>query len=187
VTDDPPFLTGKLLLAMPGIGDPRFERSVIAMCQHDEEGALGIGIGRILPRVGLHAVLDQFDIAPDHAPDVPVYSGGPVEPQRGFVLHTLDWAGQGSVQVADKWALTSTIDVLRVIGSAAGPSRWLVALGYAGWGPGQLDDELHRHGWHVGEGDAHILFDVAHESRWEAAFAAQGIDPRLLANDSGHA
>lgn len=187
MSDDAPYLTGKLLLAMPGIGDPRFERSVIAMCQHDEQGAFGIGVGQTLPGVGLHTVLDQFGIAPDHAPDVPVYLGGPVETQRGFVLHSLDWGGQGSVQVAGSWGLTSTVDALRVIGTPGGPSRWLVALGYAGWGPGQLDDELHRHGWHVGEGDPRILFDVPPCDRWEAAFEAQGIDPRLLASASGHA
>lgn len=187
MTDDPPFLTGKLLLALPGIGDPRFERSVIAMCQHDEGGALGIGVGTPLPEIGLHDVLRQFDIEPGDVPDSSVCLGGPVEPQRGFVLHSLDWAGQGSLQVAGRWALTSTIDVLRVIGTPHGPRRWLVALGYAGWGPGQLDGELRRHGWHVGEPDDRIVFDVAPAARWEAAFAAQGIDPRLLASDSGHA
>jgi putative transcriptional regulator len=187
VTDEPPFLTGKLLLAMPGIGDPRFERSVIAMCQHDEDGALGIGIGRIMPRVGLHELLEQFEIAPDHVPDVAVHAGGPVEPQRGFVLHSLDWGGQGSLQVADKWSLTSTIDILRVIGTEKGPKHWLVALGYAGWGPGQLDDELHRHGWHVAESDEQLVFQTDPSDRWEHAFMAQGVDPRLLANSSGNA
>ena len=145
----PPFLTGKLLLAMPGIGDPRFERSVIAMCQHDEEGALGIGIGRIMPRLGLHGLLGQFGIEPGSAPDVPIHAGGPVEPQRGFVLHSLDWSGQDSMQVSNLWGLTATIDVLRVIGTDKGPRHWLVALAYAGWGPGPLDEETHRHGWPV--------------------------------------
>lgn len=187
VPQDAPYLTGKLLLAMPGIGDPRFERSVIAICQHDEDGALGIGIGRIMPRLGLHAVLGQFDIEPGEAPDVPVHSGGPCEPQRGFVLHSPDWAGQGSLYVADKWVLTSTVDVLRVLGSARGPSKWLVALGYAGWGPGQLDGELHRHGWHVGEADEDLVYQTDAAHRWEAAFQAQGIDTRLLSVGSGNA
>lgn len=187
MSENPPFLTGQLLLAMPGIGDPRFERSVIAICQHDEDGALGIGIGRIMPRMGLHALLDQFGIEARAVPDVPIHSGGPVEPQRGFVLHSLDWGGQDSLQVGHKWGLTATIDVLRVIGTDKGPSRWLVALGYAGWGPGQLDGELLRHGWQIGEGNDEILFDTPVDERWTTAFAAQGIDPRLLATDSGHA
>ena len=186
MTRTPPFLTGKLLLAMPGIGDPRFERSVIAMCQHDEDGALGIGIGRIMPRLGLHALLEQFGIDAPPIADLPIHAGGPVEPQRGFVLHSLDWGGQESIQVSNRWCLTATIDILRVIGTDKGPRHWLVALGYAGWGPGQLDSEMHRHGWHVADASDAILYDTPVEQRWTAAFEAQGIDPRLLAIDSGH-
>ena len=182
-----PFLTGKFLLAMPGIGDPRFERSVIALCKHDEDGALGIGIGRIMPRMGLHSLLDQFGIEPRGVPDVPIHAGGPVEPQRGFVLHSLDWGGQESMQVSNLWGLTATIDILRVIGTDKGPKRWLVALGYAGWGPGQLDGEMLRHGWHIADANDALLYETPVEDRWVAAFQAQGIDPRLLAVDSGHA
>ena len=187
MTKSAPFLTGKLLLAMPGIGDPRFERSVIAMCQHDEDGALGIGIGRIMPRMGLHALLDQFGIEPRGVPDVPIHVGGPVEPQRGFVLHSLDWGGQESMQVSNLWGLTATIDILRVIGTDKGPKRWLVALGYAGWGSGHLDGEMLRHGWHIADANDALLYETPVEDRWTAAFQAQGIDPRLLAVDSGHA
>jgi putative transcriptional regulator len=185
--NDPRFLSGKLLLAMPGIGDPRFERAVIAVCSHDAEGALGIGIGQTVPQIRLHGLLKQFDIATDHVPDVVVYHGGPVEPQRGFVLHSLDWGGQGTVQVSNRWGLTGTIDVLRVIGTPQGPSRWLVALGYAGWGPEQLDGEMQRHGWHVTDGDDQLLFEGEVSERWTNAFARQGIDARLLAAQSGHA
>jgi putative transcriptional regulator len=184
---DPRFLTGKLLLAMPGIGDPRFERAVIAVCNHDEEGALGIGIGQIIPRIGLHGVLKQFDIDPGGVPDVPVHAGGPVEPQRGFVLHSLDWGGDGTVQVADRWGLSGTIDALRALTSDKGPSRWLVSLGYAGWGEGQLDGEMLRHGWHLVDAPDAIVFDTAVSERWTEAFRASGIDPRMLANGSGHA
>jgi putative transcriptional regulator len=185
--NDPRFLSGQLLLAMPGIGDPRFERSVIAICSHDEQGALGIGIGHIVPQIGLHSLLKQFDVPTDHMPDAPVYHGGPVEPQRGFVLHSLDWGGQGTVDVAGRWGMTGTIDVLRVIGTPQGPRRWLVSLGYAGWGAGQLDGEMQRHGWHIAEGDESLLFDVDVDEKWALAFARQGIDARLLANESGHA
>ena len=185
--DEPRFFSGKLLLAMPGIGDPRFERSVIAICSHDEQGALGIGIGHIVPQIGLHSLLKQFDVATDHMPDAPVYHGGPVEPQRGFVLHSLDWGGQGTVDVAGRWGMTGTIDALRVIGTPQGPRRWLVSLGYAGWGAGQLDGEMQRHGWHMAEGDDLLLFDTSVDQKWPLAFARQGIDSRLLANESGHA
>jgi putative transcriptional regulator len=184
---DARYLSGKFLLAMPGMGDPRFERAVIAMCSHDANGALGIGIGRIMPRLGLHALLGQFEIPTDGVPDAPVHQGGPVEPQRGFVLHSLDWGGQGTVQVADRWALSGTIDVLRVIGTVSGPSKWLVALGYAGWAPEQLDGELKRHGWHVADGSDALLFESEAQKRWECGFKESGIDPRLLASDSGTA
>lgn len=183
----PRFLTGQLLLAMPGIGDPRFERAVIAMCSHDENGALGIGIGHILPQIGLHALLRQFDIDPSHLVDGPVYHGGPVEPQRGFVLHSQNWSGQGTVDVAGRWGMTATIDILRVIGTDKGPDRWLVALGYAGWGQGQLDAEMQRHGWHIAAADDSLLFDVPTARKWETAFDRQGIDSRLLSHESGHA
>lgn len=185
--DGAPFLTGQFLLAMPGIGDPRFDKAVIAMCVHDEEGALGIGLGRVIPRLGLHDLLKQLDIEPGEAPDVAVHHGGPVEPQRGFILHTPDWGGEDSVQVADRWVLSATLDILKAIASGKGPSRWVVALGYAGWGPGQLDEEMTRHGWFVVPGDDHLLYDCHVDSRWEAGFKGAGIDPRLLAAETGTA
>ena len=113
--DQPKFLSGQFLLAMPGIGDPRFEKAVMAMCVHDEDGALGIGLGRIIPRITFHDLLKQLEIEPGVAPDVPIHLGGPVEPQRGFIIHSLDWGGEGSVQVSDRWVLTATLDILRAI------------------------------------------------------------------------
>jgi len=185
--NDPRFLVGQLLLAMPGIGDPRFEHAVIAMCVHDENGALGIGIGDVLEGIRLHGLLEQLGIETGVAPDVPVHYGGPVEPARGFVLHSLDWAGEGTVQAADKWALTSTLDVLKSIAAGRGPSKWLVALGYAGWGEGQLDEEMLRHGWHVAQANDELMFSAQSDTRWTRAFRASGIDPRLLSSASGHA
>lgn len=184
---DARFLTGQLLLAMPGIGDTRFDHAVIAICAHDEEGALGLGIGHELEGIGFHALMTQLGLDPGVAPDVPVHFGGPVEPSRGFVLHATDWAGEGTLQVADKWGLTSTQDVLKAIAGGKGPSRWIVALGYAGWGAGQLDDELHQHGWHVVSSDAALVFEIPAEERWTRAFHANGIDPRLLSSASGTA
>ncbi len=180
-------LTGQILLAMPGIGDPRFERSVIAICAHDVEGALGIGIGATIAGLGLHELLDQFEIDPINVPDAPVYFGGPVEPGRGFVLHSGDWDGQDTIDVAGGWSLSGTIDVLRAIAAGRGPTRWLVALGYAGWGEGQLDEEMTRHGWFNVPGDTALLYDVEVERRWERGFEGVGIDPRLLTVSTGTA
>ena len=185
--DEPKYLTGQLLLAMPGIGDPRFEKAVIAMCVHDEEGALGIGLGRIVPRIGFHDLLKQLDIEPGSAPDVAIHQGGPVEPQRGFILHSLDWGGEGSVQVHDRWTLTATLDILRAIGEGRGPTRWIAALGYAGWGAGQLERELCSNGWFATPGSDELLYECDVESRWSKAFNSAGIDPRLLTADFGNA
>ena len=181
------YLTGQILLALPGIGDPRFERAVIAMCAHDEHGALGIGIGLSVSGLGLHELLEQFEIDPGEAPDAPVHFGGPVEPRRGFVLHSPDWGGQDTVDVAGRWALSGTIDVLRAIAEGKGPAHWLVALGYAGWGEGQLDEEMTRHGWFNVPGAIDLLYDVDVYRRWEQGFAREGIDPRLLAPITGTA
>jgi putative transcriptional regulator len=181
------FLTGQFLLAMPGIGDPRFERAVIAICGHDPNGAIGIGLGATIAGLGLHEVLAQFGIDAGAAPNAPVHFGGPVEPRRGFVIHSNDWGGQDTVDVAGRWALSGTIDILKAIAEGRGPSRWLVALGYAGWGEGQLDDELTRHGWFNVPGDLALLYDTAADQRWERGFGEAGIDPRLLASSTGTA
>jgi putative transcriptional regulator len=185
--DAPASLRGQYLLAMPGIGDPRFEKAVIAMCAHDEEGALGVGVGRMLPGITLHILFEQLSIDPGVAPDCGIHAGGPVEPQRGFVLHSTDWAGGDTLLVDNRWGLTSTLDVLRAIAEGHGPKHWLVALGYAGWGDGQLDEEMRRHGWLATRGDDSILFSHEAPLRWEQAMRSAGIDPRLLASSSGQA
>ncbi|MCP3736546.1 YqgE/AlgH family protein [Sphingomonas sp. RP10(2022)] len=181
------YLSGQFLLAMPGMIDPRFDHAVIAMCAHDADGALGIGIGATIDGLTLHDLLDQFEIAHGAAPPAPVHFGGPVEPRRGFVLHSDDWSGQDTIQVADRWALSSTLDVLRAIAEGSGPARYVIALGYAGWGEGQLDGELARPGWFHVEGDGALLFDTPADRRWTSAFAKAGIDPRLLVADAGTA
>lgn len=185
--DSPTSLSGQFLLAMPGIGDPRFDRAVIAMCVHDGRGALGIGIGKAVPGLSLHALLEQLDIEPGHAPDIAVLEGGPVETQRGFVLHSVDWLGEDSIDVGARWALTSTLDVLRAIAEGKGPSRFAVSLGYAGWDAGQLDEEMTRHGWFATPASPDLIFAEKPESRWNAGYRSAGIDPRLLAPTTGHA
>jgi putative transcriptional regulator len=189
--ETPPFLSGKLLLAMPGMSDPRFERAVIAMCVHDENGAVGIGIGHKRAGLKFRALLKQLEIDPGEAPDSPVHHGGPVEPGRGFILHSSDWGGQDTLHVSGPggklFAMTGTIDVLRAIAEGRGPSRWVAALGYAGWEEGQLEEEMTRHGWFAVDGSESILFDTPADERWAAAFKTAGIDPRLLSSETGEA
>ena len=172
---------------MPGMADPRFDKAAIAMCMHDENGALGVGLGRVVPRIGFHELLRQLDIPVGEAPDVPIHLGGPVEPQRGFILHSLDWGGRESVNVAGQWGLTATLDILRAIAAGRGPSRWVAALGYAGWGAGQLEEELVGDGWFNTPATDQLLYDCDVESRWAAAFASAGVDARLLASGAGTA
>ena len=191
MADQPTFLSGKLLLAMPGMSDPRFERAVIAMCMHDENGAIGIGIGHKRAGISFRALLRQLDIEPGEAPNCAVHHGGPVEPGRGFILHSTDWGGEDSVQVNGEkgavFAMTGTIDVLRAIAEGRGPSRWIAALGYAGWDEGQLEGEMTRHGWFAARTEPKILFDTPTDERWAASFKAEGIDPRLLGTETGAA
>jgi len=181
------YLSGQFLLAMPGMGDPRFEHAVIAMCAHDAGGAIGIGLGATIVGLGFHTLLEQFEIDPGTAPDAPVHIGGPVEPRRGFLVHSRDWSGQDTIDVAGRWALSGTVDVLRAIAGGKGPSRWVVALGYAGWGEGQLDDELARPGWMTVRGDTGLIYDTAAGARWTRAYEGAGVDPRWLVAGSGTA
>jgi len=191
MSQTPAFLSGKLLLAMPGMADPRFERAVIALCVHDENGAVGVGIGHKRAGISFRGLLRQLEIDPGEAPDCAVLHGGPVEPGRGFVLHSSDWGGQDTLHIngekGELFAMTGTIDVLRAIAEGRGPKRWIVALGYAGWGEGQLDEEMTRHGWFAARADTELLFDKPADERWAAAFKAEGIDPRLLASETGAA
>lgn len=183
----PDSLAGRLLLAMPDMPDQRFRRSVIAICIHDEGGALGIALGEPVENLGLHELLDSFDIVPGGIPDAAVLAGGPMEPRRGFVLHGTDWLTEDSVVIGEDLALTGSLDVLRAIGDGRGPSHYLVALGYAGWGPGQIEGELTRPGWFLSSANPRRLFGTAPERRWAAAFASDGIDPAMLAATSGEA
>ncbi len=184
----PPFLSGRLLLSMPGIGDPRFERVVIAMCVHDESGALGIVTNNPVGDLSVRTLMTQLNVDPGVTPiDAMVMAGGPVETTRGFVVHSTDWVGQSSIMVGTSWALTSTIDVLRDIAAGKGPRQWLSALGYTGWGPGQLDGEMRRHGWQAAPGDADIIFEMPCGERWSAAYDRLGIAVSRLSAEPGRA
>lgn len=180
-------LAGRILLAMPGMFDPNFERSAIAMYVHDEGGALGIGIGQLRAGIGFHDVLVEVGIDPGLAPDCPVHHGGPVEPGRGFILHSPDWLEEDSILAEPLGAISGSMAILQAIAAGEGPERWLFALGYAGWGPGQLDDEMSRHGWYVAQGRPEILFEIPAEQRWRATWDAEGIDPAQLSTTTGNA
>lgn len=172
---------------MPGMGDDRFNRAVIALCAHDEQGALGIAIDEAIEGLSLRELLATFDIDGARVPDTPVLRGGPVEPRRGFVLHSLDWGGQDMMQVGDKWGLSGSLDILKAIAEGRGPDRYLVALGYAGWGSGQLESEMNGNTWFVADADVDLLFDDNRAGKWAGAFAAAGIDSTWLVAGAGSA
>jgi putative transcriptional regulator len=180
-------LSGHLLLALPTIGDPRFHRSVIAMCSHDREGALGIDIASPIAGMRVGDVFEQFAIATTRRFDQPVLFGGPVEPQRGFILHSDDWHGPGALKVAGRWSLSASLETLQAIAQGEGPRNWLLALGYAGWGDGQLEGELAANAWHVGDYDEDLFYRASPDEKWTATFAAQGIDADRIALTGGSA
>ena len=181
------YLSGQFLLAMPGIGDTRFERSVIAICAHDDAGAFGLCLHEPADDITVPELMRQLDIEPGDTPDVPVLVGGPVEPGRGFVLHSTDWSGQDTRYVGDRWALTGTRDILVEIARGHGPRRWMVALGYAGWSGGQLEGEMRQHGWFCSPGTDALLWETDALLRWSSGFATAGINTALLAAGAGHA
>ncbi len=182
------FLTGQLLIAMPAMGDPRFSQSVIYMCAHSPEGAMGLVVNRPVVKPTFVELLTQLKVAPNPpARDVRLCAGGPVENARGFVLHTNDWTGEGSLKVDSGLSLTASLDVLQVIAEGKGPRECVLALGYAGWGPGQLDREIQQNAWLSGPADEPLLFDADHETKWRRALAKLRVDPLLLSDVAGHA
>ncbi len=181
------YLDGRMLLAMPGMGDPRFDHAVIALIRHDENGAFGIGIGHYRQGVRFHEILTELDIDPGVAPDCGVHEGGPVEPGRGFVLHSDDWREEATLDAGPLGLVSASLEVLRAIAAGEGPTRWLIALGFAGWASGQLDNEMRHHGWYAAACHPEVLWDTPAEKRWTAAWRAEGIDPALLSSQTGRA
>lgn len=183
-------LTGKLLIAMPGIGDPRFEHSVIFLCSHGEEGAMGLIINKVAPEVKLNNLLSQLDIPleDEESGAQQIRFGGPVETQRGFVLHSQDYESSiNSLNVPPGYGMTATLDILEDIAQGAGPEKMLIMLGYAGWGPGQLETEIIANGWLTAESSDALMFETADNEKWGAALATLGIDPLTLSASSGNA
>lgn len=193
VTADTPaadaFLEGKLLVAMPGIGDPRFSRAVIFLCAHSDDGAMGLIVNKRAQELTFAELLEQLEIPVETREDTPpIHFGGPVEHGRGFVLHTTDYAVEGSTMTIEGgFAMTATLEILRDIAQGRGPRAALLALGYAGWGPGQLEQEIQANGWLSCDTDEALLFGTAPENRWAAAMERIGIDPRLLSAEGGRA
>jgi putative transcriptional regulator len=181
-------LTNHFLIAMPNMRDPSFVRSVAFMCQHNEDGAMGIVINR-LSEYRLGDVLAQMGLKSDLAEveDAPVLIGGPVQPERGFVLHAPHGAWESSYKISESICVTTSRDVLVAIAEGRGPQRALVALGYAGWGAGQIETELKENGWLTTLASERILFDTPLEQRWDAAAALVGASISNLASYAGHA
>lgn len=190
------YLDGQLLIAMPLMTDRRFARSVIYMCAHSEEGAMGLIVNYRAPNISFPDLLERLGIVPSGADDgIPadilerqVHVGGPVETGRGFVLHSSDYhARDSTLNIDEDISLTATIDILKAIAAGHGPHRSMLALGYAGWSPGQLENEIQANGWLHCPADTELLFDPDLESKYSRALAKIGIDPSHLVNEAGHA
>ncbi len=181
-------LAGQLLIAMPGMKDPRFEKTVIYMCAHNPDGAMGLVINRPLESLSFPDLLEQLEIDPVGGGErIEVHFGGPVESGRGFVLHSRDYLQEATMVVDSDIALTATVDILKAIADGDGPRRSLLALGYAGWGPGQLDSEIKSNGWLHVAADRELVFGGNPAGKWEQAMGKIGVDPRMLSDDMGHA
>jgi putative transcriptional regulator len=190
------FLDGQLLIAMPSMADKRFARSVVYLCAHSGDGAMGIVINKLASEVSFRDLLVQLDIVQaGNEPDLPggvdnvrVHRGGPVETGRGFVLHSSDFfLDNATLPIDEGVCLTATLEILRAISDGRGPDRALLALGYAGWRPGQLEFEIQSNGWLHSQADSDILFDDDVDAKYDRALAKIGIEPAMLSDEAGHA
>ncbi len=182
------YLSGQLLVAMPGMKDPRFAKTVIYMCAHSAEGAMGLVVNREMQSLKFPDMLQQLNIdAPDPQREIRVHFGGPVESGRGFVLHSAEYVRDATLVVDSQIALTATVDILKAIARGSGPHHSLLALGYAGWGAGQLDNEMKANGWLHVEADPDLIFNSDLDRKWNRAMAKLGIDPSMLSGTAGHA
>ena len=182
-------LCGKLLVAMPGMADPRFDGAVILICAHSDDGAMGLIINKVVPELSFGVMLDHLKIP--HAPngrDIRVHFGGPVERGRGFVLHSPDYAGgPATMKIEGGYGMTATLDVLEAMAQGTGPDRALLALGYSGWGPGQIESEIGRNDWLTVDAQEGLIFSDDNAAKWTGALRSMGIDPLLLSPMAGRA
>ena len=188
------FLDGQFLIAMPGLDDGNFARSVIYICAHSDAGAMGFIINRpqqiTFTDILLHLKLvDSNDaiMLPNRTREFPIQCGGPVESGRGFVLHSDDYLSESSIPVSDDISLTATLDIVRAISNGRGPQRATMMLGYAGWGPGQLETEISSNGWLNCPANEELIFDRSLEGKYERALAILGVSPEMLSSEAGHA
>jgi putative transcriptional regulator len=194
-SDADQYLEGKMLIAMPTMGDDRFARTLIYMCAHSDEGAMGLVVNKVAPSIEFPELLEQLDIQNTgslgegtRAPTVPVLQGGPVEAGRGFVLHSHDYhQDNATLPISDHISMTATVDVLKAIARGAGPSKAMLALGYAGWAAGQLEHEIQANGWLHCEADDDLLFGDDLDAKYDQALAKLGVDISFLSGDAGHA
>lgn len=185
-------LTGKLLIAMPGMGDMRFDRTVVLICSHDDSGAMGLVINRPAADLRFLDLVEQIGLTtPDGrigGADLPVHAGGPVEPGRGFVLHSRDYdTNSSTLEVSDSFGMTATRDVLEDIAKGQGPVKALLALGYSGWSGGQLEGEIAQNGWLTADANADLVFNTPNIGKWESALGTLGISPLMLSGEAGRA
>lgn len=185
---DEGYLTGQLLIAMPQMSDPRFAHAVIYVCAHNADGAMGLVLNKGIEKPTFPDLLKQLKIEPtENADPINVMFGGPVETGRGFVLHSADYLQDATLLVDHQVGLTATLDILKDIAVGGGPRHKLLMLGYAGWGPGQLDAEIQANGWLNAPADEHLIFDHDLDTKWDRALAKLGVDGAMLSGDAGHA
>ena len=180
-------LEGKLLLAMPGMKDARFFQTVIYICSHSKEGAMGIVINKPVETLNFSQLLKQLKIKAKAVKEIPIHAGGPVESGRGFVLHSVDYTQDSTMKVCSSIYLSATVDILQALAKGTGPKKYLLALGYAGWGDGQLEKEMTQNSWLSVDADEAVIFNSPMEEKWTRAMACVGIDSARLSGDVGHA
>ncbi|GGC72081.1 UPF0301 protein [Siccirubricoccus deserti] len=185
---DDGYLAGQMLIAMPSLQNPSFARTVICLCAHSSEGAMGIVVNKPIDGLSFDELLKQLNLSPvPPQRRIRMFQGGPVEAGRGFVLHTADWFSDQSLPVTEDLSLTASVDILKAIASGGGPRQGLLALGYAGWGPGQLEDEIQANAWLSVTPDEALLFGESDDRKWLAAMAKLKVNPSLLSGAAGHA
>lgn len=183
----PTWLNGQLLIAMPSMEDPRFGRSVLYICTHSAEGAMGLIINRAFGEIRFADLMNQLGIEGSPSQDRPVHFGGPVDSSRGFVLHSCDFQADQTLIVDDNVALTATKDILQAIVEGTGPNSAIFALGYAKWSAGQLDSEIQANAWLTAPADQTLIFDSDLDTKWERAISRLGFAPAMLSSEAGHA
>lgn len=182
------YLAGQFLLAMPHLQDPRFEKAVIYICGHDTNGAMGLVVNKHLGDLTLKGLLEYLNLSHESIKrDLPIFFGGPIDSGRGFILHSDDFSHPGTVPLGNHISLTATVDILQSIAEGNGPKDCLLAMGYVGWGPNQLDSDLHSNKWLQVEADPELLFHTPIEKKWEKAIAKLGVTPESLSEEFGQA